>query len=154
MTFFMFLVAVMLLCVVLHFAVSRAVHTAAAVVAATLFVFLAMPALAANSIMETLAPPLLNVLSVVVTAAISVAAARFTQLTGVQIEARHREALHSALMTAARVAVERNFSGANAVSFVEDYARRSVPDAIRALAPSPTTLEALARSKIRQVLGN
>jgi hypothetical protein len=49
--------------------------------------------------------------------------------TGIEIEARHREALQSALANAARVAIDKGD-----VQEGVDYVLRSVPDAIKALA--------------------
>jgi hypothetical protein len=91
---------------------------------------------------------------VALTALIGFATVRFQRWTGIQIEARHREALHSAIMTAARVAVARGLTREIAAEFVSSYVRASVPEAMKRLSPSVDTLDALVRSKLLEVAGN
>lgn len=94
---------------------------------------------------------LLPFLGLVVTAAIAWAVARFTAWTGIQIEARHREALHSALMTGVRMMLEKFGPAATERQVVNgaiDYAHRSVPDAIKKLDPPSDVLASLATSKL------
>lgn len=102
------------------------------------------------TMMSTLAPYLMEVLGLIITALIGMVAARFQQWSGIQIDARHREALHKALMTAAQAAVGRHMSGAVAVDFVEEYVGQSVPDALRRLKPSAGVLVELARAKLAE----
>lgn len=52
-------------------------------------------------------PILVTLASGIITAAISIAAAYFARLTGIQIEAGQREALHSAAMTGVNLALSR-----------------------------------------------
>ncbi len=85
------------------------------------------------------------------TAPIGLVAVRIQRWAGIQIEARHREALHSAIMTAARLAVARDLTREVAIEFVAAYARASVPDALKRLSPSAEALDALIRSKLLQV---
>ncbi|WP_182442390.1 hypothetical protein [Cereibacter sphaeroides] len=115
----------------------------------------AMPAAAAtgSDLLTTLTPGLLDLAGVVLTALIGLAAVRFQRWTGIQIEARHREALHSAIMTAARVAVDRGLTRDVATEFVAAYVRASVPDALKRLSPSAETMDALVRSKLLEVGG-
>ena len=65
---------------------------------------------------------------------------------GVQIEARHREALHSALMTGAAAAITDGPAAGRdvVVRQVIDYARASVPSAIKKLGPDNFVLRKLA----------
>ncbi|WP_414973757.1 hypothetical protein [Cereibacter sphaeroides] len=79
------------------------------------------------------------------------ATVRFQRWTGIQIEARHREALHSAIMTAARVAVARGLTREVATEFVAAYVHASVPEAMKRLSPSTDTLDRLVRSKLLEV---
>ncbi|AZB57580.1 hypothetical protein EBL89_20190 [Cereibacter sphaeroides] len=117
---------------------------------------LALPAAAStgSDLLTTLTPGLLDLAGVVLTALIGLAAVRFQRWTGIQIEARHREALHSAIMTAARVAVARGLTRDVATEFVAAYVRASVPDALKRLSPSAETLDALVRSKLLEVAGH
>ena len=79
------------------------------------------------------------------------------QWTGIQIEARHREALHSAMMTGVAAALARGRIKASEVTvdvksqIVKEavgWAYRSVPYALNALGASPEALAELAISKI------
>lgn len=96
---------------------------------------------------------LLPVLSTILTWAIASAARAAKQRWGIEIEARHREALHSALMSGIRAALGRGLSDERAVNAAIAHAGRSVPDAMDALAPTAEVLTSLARSKLREVLG-
>ncbi|MGP3699890.1 hypothetical protein ACTVZP_22055, partial [Rhodobacter sp. NSM] len=97
-----------------------------------------------------LTPSLLDLAGVALTALIGFATVRFQHWTGIQIEARHREALHSAIMTAARLAVARKLAPDAATDFVSSYVQKSVPDALQQLAPPADTLDALVRSRLTQ----
>ncbi|WP_201829522.1 hypothetical protein [Microvirga zambiensis] len=79
------------------------------------------------------------------------------QWTGIQIEAKHREALHSAMMTGVAAALAKGRLKASEVSIdaksviikeAVEWAQRSVPDALNALGASPSALAELAASKI------
>ncbi|QCP86261.1 hypothetical protein EYE35_11350 [Cereibacter sphaeroides] len=136
---FILLVGWPLLAALARFAVS------AAIVAA-----MALPAAAStgSDFLTVLTPSLLDLAGVVLTALIGFATVRFQRWTGIQIEARHREALHSAIMTAARLAVARKLAPDAATEFVSSYVRNSVPDALQQLAPPADTFDALIRSKL------
>lgn len=71
---------------------------------------------------------------------------------GIDIEARHREALHSALMSGVRAALDRGLSGRAAVDAAVEHATQSVPDAIGALDPTIEVLATIAKSKLREAL--
>ncbi|AZB64569.1 hypothetical protein EBL87_12725 [Cereibacter sphaeroides] len=126
---------------------------AASVISAAIIVTLALPAAAStgSDLLTALAPSLLDLAGVALTALIGFATVRFQRWTGIQIEARHREALHSAIMTAARVAVARGLTREVASEFVAAYVRASVPEALKRLSPSAETLDALVRSKLLEV---
>ena len=74
------------------------------------------------------------------------------------IEARHREALHSALNTGVGMVIDiaqkhpAVLAPDLAASRVIDYVQRSVPDAIKRLGPSRAQLEEMARAKLQQQL--
>ncbi|SNT00332.1 hypothetical protein SAMN05421763_1045 [[Luteovulum] sphaeroides subsp. megalophilum] len=124
----------------------------ASVISAAILATLAVPVAAStgSDLLTALAPSLLDLAGVVLTTLIGFATVRFQRWTGIQIEARHREALHSAIMTAARVAVARKLAPDAATEFVSSYVRNSVPDALKQLAPPADTLDALVRSRLAQ----
>lgn len=68
----------------------------------------------------------------------------------IQIEASRRDALHSALLTGARLALERKLDGKAAIQLILGYVHSSVPDALDALKPPTHVLEDLAQSKMQE----
>lgn len=74
----------------------------------------------------------------------------------VDIEAKHRAALHSALDTGVGLLIDTMQKHPTiaapdmAIGTVLDYVERSVPDAIRRLGPSRAQLEDMARAKLQQ----
>ena len=97
-------------------------------------------------------PFLLEALSLVLTTVISLAALKIKEKTGLDIDARHREALHSAIMSAVKVSVLTNQSPINKEAVIA-YVKQSVPDAVSKLKASDDVLVQLAESKIRDVMG-
>ncbi len=71
---------------------------------------------------------------------------------GIEVEARHREALHSALFSGVRAALARGLNGQAAIEAAVAYAARSVPDALAKLGPSSEVLSDLASSKLLEVI--
>lgn len=71
---------------------------------------------------------------------------------GIEIEASHRAALHSALMSGVRAALSRGLSGQAAIDAAVEHTYRSVPDAIAHLGPTAGVLVNLANSKLREVI--
>ncbi|SNT44483.1 hypothetical protein SAMN05421763_1303 [[Luteovulum] sphaeroides subsp. megalophilum] len=132
--------------------VAALARLAASTISASILATLAGPAAAStgSDLLTALTPSLLDLAGVALTALIGFATIRFQRWTGIQSEARHREALHSAIMTAARVAVARKLAPDAATEFVSSYVRNSVPDALKQLAPPADTLDALIRSKLAQ----
>ena len=104
-----------------------------------------------QTIIDTLSPVILHLIGAVLTLAVAFVARKIHQWTGIEIEARHREALHSALMTGARAAIHRGLTGTHAVLLATGYAESSVPDAIARLRPSESVLTNLARAKLAEV---
>lgn len=98
-----------------------------------------------------LAPHILELLAGALSALIGWAAMAAKRKWGLDIESRHREALHSALMTGARMALDRAISPQGAADLAVGYAEASVPDAIKALRPTPEVLINLARAKVAEV---
>lgn len=97
---------------------------------------------------------ILGLFAAILTFAITRASAAFTAATGTQIEAKHRTALHEALMSGAASAIEhgpREAVGtlkAHAIA----HARESVPDAIRALVPGDTVLDTIAERYVLEAM--
>lgn len=99
-------------------------------------------------LLPTLLQAISVILGIVLMRVAGVAKARW----GIEIEARHREALHSALVTGISMALRRQMSPTDAVGAAIQYARRSVPDAFEALAPAPDVLADLATAKLREAV--
>ena len=120
-------------------------------------VLLAIPAAAQDSaaadLVAAVTPLLIDLLAIVLMAALTWAAAWGKRKFGIDIEAKHRDALHSALMTGARLAAARQLTGPGALQLILDYVRKSVPDALATLAPSQAVLTDLADAKLQETLG-
>lgn len=94
---------------------------------------------------------ILPIVATIVTALIGWAAAQARARWGIEIEARQREALHSALMTGAQLALARLGPQATQSALTAaavEYAERSVPGAMAGLKPTASTLHDLALAKI------
>ena len=104
-----------------------------------------------QTILDMISPVILHLIGAVLTLAVAFVARKIHQWTGIEIERAHREALHSALMTGARMALQRGLSGPDAVTLATGYAESSVPDAIARLRPSESVLTNLARAKLAEV---
>ena len=106
-----------------------------------------------TTLYTTILPTLLQVigalLGVLLIRASTYASARW----GIEIEARHREALHSAMMSGIRAALTKGLTGQAAVDAAIVYANDSVPEALNALDPSAETITALAEAKLREAAG-
>ncbi|QBX34575.1 hypothetical protein E4191_07520 [Paracoccus liaowanqingii] len=105
-----------------------------------------------SGLIAAVLPQLLEILAVLLMAALTGAAAWAKRKFGIDIEAKHRDALHSALMTGARLAAARQMTGAAATALVLDYARQSVPDALAKLSPPASVLKDLAEAKVQEVV--
>lgn len=81
---------------------------------------------------------------------------RLPERMRLDIEARHREALHRALDTGVGLVIDtlqKHPAVAvpdRAVAEIAGYVHRSVPDALRRLAPSQAQLEKMARAKLQE----
>ena len=101
-----------------------------------------------EQIWQIIAPHVLEIIAVGLSAIIASAAGYAKRKWGLDIEARHRDALHSALLTGIKMAMARNLDTGKAVDLAIGYARLSVPDAIKALKPAEGVLASIARAKI------
>ena len=111
-----------------------------------------------QAILQALYAELLPVLLQLIAAALAMVLLRAAEAArrrwGIEIEARHREALHSALMTGAAAVLKRQLTWDSAKAAVKAYVRRSVPDALAALQPDPQVLDDLIESKLREIRGD
>lgn len=105
-----------------------------------------------SQIYSAVLPPLLVLLSVVLGRILARAAAIAQERWGIEIEATHRDALHSALMSGIAAALSRGLTGSAAINAAVAYAAKSVPDALASLDPSSEVLTSLAEAKLRQAL--
>jgi hypothetical protein len=102
-----------------------------------------------NAFIAALTPHLLELIAAIATIIIGWLAARARARWGIEIEARHREALHSALMTGVRHALARGLQEQDAVAKAAvDYVKTSVPDALGALRPAPQQLIMMAKATL------
>ena len=105
---------------------------------------------ALGDFMTAAAPGVVELIGLALTGIIGWAATRARAKWGIEIEARHREALQSALLNGARLAMDRQLTGKAAIDLVLTFIRASVPDAIGNLKASPEVLTDLARAKLEQ----
>lgn len=106
-----------------------------------------------NDVSTAVMPALVALFGTVMTIILNRAAAVARERWGIEVEARHREALHSAIMSGVQAALLRGAKRSDAVEAAITYARKSVPDAIGKLAPGPDVLKSIAEAKLREVLG-
>ncbi|KAB6715844.1 hypothetical protein [Roseobacter sp. TSBP12] len=99
-------------------------------------------------------PTLLQIISAILGTLLIQAAAVAKTRWGIQIEATHREALHSALMSGIRAALARGEDRQAAITSAIKHAAVSVPDAIAALDPAHGVLASIAEAKLREALGS
>lgn len=107
-----------------------------------------------TNLLPDLLPLLWDAMAVILAWVISMAALAVKARFGIDIEERHRRALHEALMSGAKAAIAEG-PGAGAEALVDkaiQHARESVPDAFGALSPALPVLQRLARGKIDDVL--
>ena len=109
-----------------------------------------------DSVQNIVQPILVDLLLMLVLAIIGWAVSFLPARFRLDIEARHRDALHSALNTGVGLLIDTMQKHPTiaapdmAIGTVLDYVERSVPDAIRKLAPSRAQLEDMARAKLQQ----
>lgn len=107
---------------------------------------------ALQAIYSAILPSLLEIIAVVLGALLIRATETARTRWGIEIEARHREALHSAMMSGIRAALARGLSGEAAISAAISYAGQSVPDALAKLSPTGEVLQSIAEAKLREVM--
>lgn len=93
---------------------------------------------------------LMPVIAAVLTLIVGYAATWISAKSGIDVEAGDRNALHSALLTGARLALTRQLTGQAAIALILQYASKSVPDALQRLKPNQGILRDLAESKLQE----
>lgn len=107
-------------------------------------------------IQSVVQPVLVDLLLTLILAVIAWLMRKLPERWRLDIEARHRDALHKALDTGIGLAIDTMQKHPSiaapdmAIGVVLDYVERSVPDALRKLAPSRAHLEDMARAKLQQ----
>lgn len=111
-----------------------------------------------DTIQDIIQPIIVDYAAWVILALVGWFMRRLPEQWRINIEAKHREALHSALNTGVGLVID-SLQKSNAVAIPElavnkvlSYVRNSVPDAIRKLAPTQEQLEMMARSKITEAM--
>lgn len=107
---------------------------------------------ALDTFIASATPGVIELIGLALTGIIGWVAAAARRKWGIEIEARHREALHWALFTGAQLALKHELTGKAALDLILGYARQSVPDALGSLKPSPEVLTDLAKAKLEQVV--
>ena len=101
-----------------------------------------------------LRPYAVEIMGLVITTAIGWATKKFHDLTGIEIEAKHREALQSALRNGAKLVIDKMPQGGTidvknpAIASGIRYVLESVPDAVAYFDLSPEKIADLLKPKI------
>lgn len=109
-----------------------------------------------DSIQSIIQPILVDLLLTLILAVLAWFLRLLPERFRVDIEAKHRAALHSAIDTGVGLLIDTMQKHPTiaapdmAIGTVLDYVERSVPDAIRRLGPSRAQLEDMARAKLQQ----
>lgn len=101
-----------------------------------------------------LKPYVVELVSIIIAAAIAWATKKFHDLTGIQIESKHREALQSALTNGAKLVLDKLPVGVQfdvksaAVASGIRYVLESVPDAVKYFDLTPEKIGELLKPKV------
>ena len=106
-----------------------------------------------HEVLEVLTPLLIDLLALLLSVAIGWLSLQAHRSLGVEVEARPREALHSAIMTGVRRSLADDLSRKQIIQKALHFTRSSVPDAVRALVKDEGILRALAEAKMRELGG-
>ncbi|WP_312531350.1 hypothetical protein, partial [Paracoccus sp. (in: a-proteobacteria)] len=96
-------------------------------------------------------PHILEVTSILLASLIGWAANTVRKKWGIDIEAKYRDALHSAMMTGARLALQRGLTGQEAINQILQHVQISVPDAVIGLDARTEVLGNLAKAKLQEI---
>ncbi|MDO6587316.1 hypothetical protein Q4543_17530 [Salipiger sp. 1_MG-2023] len=106
-----------------------------------------------TEILDVATPAIVALFGALLTAIINSAAATLKAKTGIEIEARHRDALHAAILSGVNVALSEGLEPSELLERGVAYAKRSVPDAIQHFAPSDDMLRDMVKAKAEQAIG-
>ena len=97
---------------------------------------------------------LLELLSLLIGAALSVLAFYFRQWTGVQVSEKHKRILHDAMMTGATAAVKHGpTEGLQTMKRLAiQHVRQSAPEAVKYLVPGDTVLDSIAERYVQEAI--
>lgn len=103
---------------------------------------------------EAVQTAILTIIGALLTFFANRATGAFQAATGIRIEEKHMNALHSAIMTGVEAAmVEGPEAGIEVIRHrAVRYAQQSVPDAITALVPGDGVLDRLAERYVREAM--
>ncbi len=106
-----------------------------------------------QTLANALAPHLLDMAGIAVAVMLAGITGTLKARWGIEIEARHREALHSALMTGIASALGRGLTGEGAVTAaIMHVSAGGAPDAVRYFELGQPALERMARAKLQELL--
>lgn len=97
-----------------------------------------------QDLLQLATPALLSLIGIVLAWGITRGAAAFELWTGIRIDESSRDALHSAIISGVRAALEGGSPKDEVIRHAVIYAHKSVPDAIRRLVPGDGVLDELA----------
>lgn len=110
-------------------------------------------------IWDALRPYVIEIVSIIVAAAVAWASKKFHDLTGIEIEAKHREALQSALLNGANLIMAKYPKGGvsfdtqnEQLSVAIRYVLNSVPDAVEHFKLTPDFIGEMVKAKIPVVV--
>lgn len=106
---------------------------------------------ALDAVGAALAPHLPTLMEAVLIPFVIAICVRGMKTLGLDMEAKHRAALHSALTTGAQLALKHELTGKTAVDLILRYVVASVPDAIKGLGAGHDVMTDLAKAKLEQV---
>ena len=96
-------------------------------------------------------PYLGEFLGLIIPALVYYALRTLRQWTGLQISQRHADRLSAAIQRGAVLALERQLTGERALDLMLEYLRETVPDALRAVAPTEAALSMRAEATLAEV---
>lgn len=104
-----------------------------------------------TAIWAAILPHLGELLGLIIAALVARAVVVLRQWAGVQISQRHADRLSAAIHRGALLALERQLTGPRARDLMLEYLRETVPDALRAVAPTEAALTLRADATLAEV---
>lgn len=101
-----------------------------------------------TDIYTAILPTLLELIAAILGVVLLRVSAVAKEKWGIEIEARHREAFQTAVMSGIAAALAKGLQGSDAIDFAVKHVEASVPDALAALKPSAQVLTNIASAKL------